>query len=145
MTSFSCWFGTGGLSVSGKKAVVDQAEVVSDSGLVCKAIAEAAGASLKKALATLDQAETELQTAQLKEYRDQVAIYETFVGQIRQNKTMPLEEAAEQLKAKAAPVIAAHEQLAETTACLEVEELTDSSDDRFRDTSKDDGPEKADS
>ena len=58
---------------------------------------------------------------------------------------MPLEEAAEQLKAKAAPVIAAHEQLAETTACIEVEELTDSSDDRSRDTSKDDGPEKADS
>ena len=42
--------------------------------------AEAASASLKNALATLDQAETELQTAQLKEYRDQVAIYETFVG-----------------------------------------------------------------
>ena len=149
LTSFSCCFGsgfgTGGLSVSGKKAVVDQAEVVSDYGLVCKAIAEAAGASLKKALATLDQAETELQTAQLNEYRDQVAIYETFVGQIRQNKTMPLQEAAKQLKAKAAPVIAAHEQLAETTACLEVEELTDSSDDRSRDTSKDDGPEKADS
>ena len=119
--------------------------MVSDSGLVCKAIAEAAGASLKEALATLDQAETELQTAQRKEYRDQVAIYETFVGQIRQNKTMTLEEAAKQLKAKAAPVIAAHEQLAETTACLEVEELTDSSDDRSRDTSKDDGPEKADS
>ena len=149
-----------------KKAVVDQAEVVSDSGLVCKATAEvekaldkvddltpastvadaeAAGASLKKALATLDQAETELQTAQLNEYRDQVAIYETFVGQIRQNKTMTLEEAAKQLKAKAAPVIAAHEQLAETTACIEVEEPTDSSDDRSRDTSKDDGPEKADS
>ena len=149
-----------------KKAVLVQAEVVSDSDLVRKATAEvekaldnvddltpastvadaeAAGASLKKALATLDQAETELQTAQLKEYRDQVAIYETFVAQIRQNKTMTLEEAAKQLKAKAAPVIAAHEQLAETTACIEVEELTDSSDDRSRDTSKDDGPEKADS
>ena len=59
--------------------------MASDSGLVCKATAEVekaldnvddltpastvadaevAGASLKKALATLDQAETELQTAQ---------------------------------------------------------------------------------
>ena len=149
-----------------KKAVTDQAKVLSDSGLVCNAAAEVekaldkiddltpastvadaevAGASLKKALATLDQAETELQTAQRKEYRDQVAIYETFVGQIRQNKTMTLEEAAQQLKAKAAPVIAAHEQLAEATACIEVEELTDSSDDRSRDKSQEKGLEKADS
>ena len=58
---------------------------------------------------------------------------------------MTLEEAAQQLKAKAAPVIAAHEQLAETTACVEVEELADSMDDRSRDKSKDDGPGKADS
>ena len=149
-----------------KKAVVDQAEVVSDSGLVCKATAEvekaldnvddltpastvadaeAAGASLKKALATFDQAETELQTAKLKEYRDQVEIYEKFVGEIRQNKTMTLEEAAQQLKTKAAPVIAAHEQLAETMACVEVEELTNSDDETSRDKSKDDGPDKADS
>ena len=149
-----------------KKAVTDQAKVLSDSGLVCNAAAgvekaldkiddltpastvadaEVAGASLKKALATLDQAETELQTAQLKEYRDQVAICETFIGQIRQNKTMTLEEAAKQLKAKAAPVIAAYEQLAETTACIEVENLTDSEDEASRDKSKDVGPDKADS
>ena len=107
--------------------------------------AEAAGASLKKALATFDQAETELQTAKLKEYRDQVEIYEKFVGEIRQNKTMTLEEAAQQLKTKAAPVIAAHEQLAETMACVEVEELTNSDDETSRDKSKDDGPDKADS
>ncbi|WP_115071552.1 hypothetical protein [Synechococcus sp. UW179B] len=149
-----------------KKAETDQVKVLSDSALVCSATAEvekameqvnhltpastvadaeAAGASLQKALAKLDEAEAELQTSQWKEYRDQVAIYEKFVGQVRQNKTMTLEEAAKQLKAKAAPVIAAHEQLAETTVCIEVEEPTDSSDDRSRDTSKDDGPEKADS
>ena len=149
-----------------KKAVTDQAKVVSDSGLVCIATAEVekaldkvndltpastvadaevAGASLKKALATLDQAETELQTAELKEYRDQVALYETFVGLIRQHKNMTIEEAGQQLKAKVAPVMAAHEQLAETTACVEVEELADSMDDCFRDKSKDDGPGKADS
>ena len=149
-----------------KKAVTDQAKVVSNSGLVCTAAAEvekaldkvddltpastvadaeAAGASLKKALATFDQAETELQTAKLKEYRDQVEIYEKFVGEIRQNKTMTLEEAAQQLKTKAAPVIAAHEQLAETMACVEVEELTNSDDETSRDKSKDDGLEKVDS
>ena len=80
---------------------MDRAEVASDSGLVCKATAEVEKAldnvddltpvstvaetdfvsvPLKKALATLDQVETELQTSQLKEYRDLVALYETFVG-----------------------------------------------------------------
>jgi hypothetical protein len=42
-------------------------------------------------------------------------------------------------------VMAAHEQLAETTACIEFQELADSMDDCFRDKSKDDGPGKADS
>ena len=149
-----------------KKAVKDQAKVVADSSLVCMAAAEvekalgkvddltptstvaeaeAAGESLKKALAKLDTAEKELQTSQLNEYRDQVAIYEKFVGQIRQNKTMTLEEAAQQLKAKAAPVIAAHEQLMETTACVEVEQLSDSDDGASRDKTKDSITEKADS
>ena len=107
--------------------------------------AEAAGASLKKALAKLDEAEAELQTSQWKEYRDQVAIYEKFVGQVRQNKSMTLEDAAQQLKAKAAPVLAAREQLAETTACIEVENLTNSEDESSRDKSQDEGPDKADS
>ena len=149
-----------------KKAVKDQAKVVADSSLVCTAAvevekaldkvdeltpastvaeAEAAGESLKKALAKLDTAEKELQTSQLNEYRDQVAIYEKFVGQIRENKTMTLEEAAQQLKAKAAPVIAAHEQLMETTACVEVEQLSDSDDGASRDKTKDSITEKADS
>jgi hypothetical protein len=56
---------------------------------------------------------------------------------------MTLEEAAQQLKTKSVRVIAAHEQLAETMACVEVEELADSMDDCFRDKSKDDGPGKA--
>ena len=149
-----------------KKAVKDQAKVVADSSLVCTAAAEvekaldkvdeltpastvaeaeAAGESLKKALAKLETAEKELQTSQLNEYRDQVAIYEKFVGQIRENKTMTLEEAAQQLKAKAAPVIAAHEQLMETTACVEVEQLSDSDDGGSRDKTKDSITEKADS
>ena len=58
---------------------------------------------------------------------------------------MTLEEAAQQLKAKAAPVIAAREQLAETTDCIEVEELTDSNHESSPDQSKDDTADKADS
>ena len=117
--------------------MTDQVKVVSDLGLVCHAAAavekaldkvddltpastladaEAAGASQKKALATFDQAETKLQTAKLKEYRNQVEIYKEFVAEIRQNNTMTLQEASHQLKAQDAAVIAAHEQLAETMA-----------------------------
>ena len=57
---------------------------------------------------------------------------------------MTIEEAERQLKAKAAPVMAAHEQLAETTACIEIQYVSDSMDDCFRGKSKDDGPGKAD-
>ncbi len=149
-----------------KKAVEDQAKVISDSVLVCNAAAEvekalkkvddltpastvadaeAAGASLKKALATFNQAEKELQSSKLKEYRDQVEIYEKFVGEIKQNKSMTLEEAAQQLKAKAAPVIAAHDQIGETMACVEVDESTDSDAETTRKKSQDGGPDKADS
>ena len=106
-----------------KKAETDQVKVLSDSALVCSATAEvekameqvddltpastvadaeAAGASLQKALAKLDEAEAELQTSQWKEYRDQVAIYEKFVGQVRQNKSMTLEDAAQPLSRSAA-------------------------------------------
>lgn len=133
-----------------KKALKDEAKVVSDTLVVCTAAeavetalnqvdaltpastvadAEAAGASLKKALKALKKAETDLQTSQLKEYRDQVVIYDKVVAQIRKNKTMTLEEAAQELKAKAAPVIAAQQQLAETTACIDVEEPTDANKD----------------
>ncbi len=149
-----------------KKAVKEEAKVISDSGLVCNAAAEvekalekvddltpastvadaeAAGASLKKALATFDKAEKELQSSKLKEYRDQVEIYEKFVGEIRKNKSMTLEEAAQQLKAKAAPVIAAHDQFEETMACLEVDESTNADAETTRETSKEDGSDKADS
>ena len=55
----------------------------------------------------------------MKEYRDQVEIFRSAVDEVSRNKDLTLAEAAEQLKDKAAPLIAAREQLASTTACID--------------------------
>ena len=58
----------------------------------------------------------------MKEYRDQVAIFRKEVEAVSKDKTLTLEQAADKLKGKAAPVIAAREQLAATTVCVEIDE-----------------------
>jgi carbamoylphosphate synthase large subunit len=79
--------------------------------------ARSAEESLKKALKSLDTAEAELSKAAVAEYRDQVKIFRDAVEDVRRQKDLTLEEAAEQLKGKAAPVIAAREQLDATIEC----------------------------
>jgi len=79
--------------------------------------ARSAGKALKKALKSLDSAEAELAKAAVAEYRDQVKIFRDAVEDVRKQKDLTLEEAAEQLKGKAAPVIAAREQLDATIEC----------------------------
>ena len=74
--------------------------------------------------------------AEVKEYRDQVEIFREAVKEVKKDKTLTLAEAAEQLKGKAAPVLAAREQLAATTVCIDVE------DDPVTDDSKDNETEK---
>lgn len=64
----------------------------------------------------------------MKEYRDQVEIFRNAVDEVSQNKDLTLAEAAEQLKSKAAPLMAAREQLASTTVCIEAVDA-DSTDD----------------
>ena len=79
---FDSGFGVGGLSVSGEKIQLWTKQRWSQTPVSFAKrwlTLRVAGAPLKKALVTLDQVETELQTAQLKEYREQVAICETFV------------------------------------------------------------------
>lgn len=84
--------------------------------------AEKAGEKLKSALAKLEGAEEQLTKAEVKEYRDQVAIFRKEVEAVSKDKTLTLEQAADKLKGKAAPVIAAREQLAATTVCVEIDE-----------------------
>jgi len=126
-----------------KKAVKDEVKVANGVEAVCSARgdvdaavaavnaltpqstigdAEKAGEKLKSALAKLEGAEDQLGKAEVKEYRDQVTIFRKAVDAVSKDKSLTLAQAAEQLKGKAAPVVAAREQLAATTVCVEIEE-----------------------
>ena len=84
--------------------------------------AEKARQSLDQALKTLDVAEEKLGQAEFSEYRDQVQIFRNAVDEIREQKDLTLAEAADQLKGKVAPVIAAREQLMAITVCIDLEQ-----------------------
>ena len=66
--------------------------------------------------------ESTIAQAEFSEYRDQVKIFRDAVEEIREKKDLTLAEAADQLKSKVAPVIAAREQLMATTLCIDVEQ-----------------------
>ena len=128
---------------SSQKATNDEIKVAEGAELVCSARnqvdqavavvnaltpestiaqAEKAGQSLDKALKTLDVAEEKLGQAEFSEYRDQVKIFRDALDEIREKKDLTLAEAADQLKGKVAPVIAAREQWMATTVCIDVEQ-----------------------
>lgn len=100
--------------------------------------AEKAGKKLNNALSSLNKAEDQLAKAEVKEYRDQVELFRQAVDDVSKNKDLTLAEAAEQLKGKAAPVVAAREQLAATTVCVAVEEDTKAEDSMKEDSMKGD-------
>lgn len=137
---------TGVEAVCAAQADVDAA-VVTVNGLTPQstvADAEKAGDKLKDALAALNKAEDQLAKAEVKEYRDQVEIFRKAVGEVSKNKDLTLAEAAEQLKGKAAPVIAARAQLAATTVCVEAVEPDATNDDATKDGDAKDGDAKTD-
>ncbi|QNJ05439.1 hypothetical protein SynMEDNS5_00709 [Synechococcus sp. MEDNS5] len=103
--------------------------------------AEKAGEKLNTALSSLNKAEDQLTKAEVKEYRDQVEIFRQAVDEVSKNKNLTLAEAAEQLKGKAAPVVAAREQLAATTVCVAVEDDS-MKDDSMKDDSMKDGADQ---
>ena len=88
--------------------------------------AQQAGDKLKGALSALNKAEGQLEKAEVKEYRDQVDLFRKAVDEVSKNKELTLAEAAEQLKGKAAPLLAARAQLASTKVCVDADD--DSSD-----------------
>ena len=125
-----------------KKAAMDEVKVAKGVEAVCAAQAdvddaviavnaltpestladaEKAGEKLNQALSSLDKAEDQLVKAEVKEYRDQVEVFRQAVDEVRKDKSLTLAEAAERLKGKAAPVVAARAQLAATTVCVAVE------------------------
>ena len=92
--------------------------------------AEQASKTLNKALKKLKRADQKLSKAELREYRDQVKIFRDAVDEVRRNKELTLAEAADQLKGKAEPVVAAKEQLMAITLCLNIEEPADDVDNK---------------
>ena len=130
-----------------KRADNDEVKVVQGVEAVCKAQADVdaamekvngltpdstvadaqqAGDKLKGALAALNKAEDQLEKAEVKEYRDQVDLFRKAVDEVSKNKDLTLAEASEQLKGMAAPLLAAREQLASITVCIDA--VDDSSD-----------------
>ena len=111
-------------------AAVDQVNGLTPDSTV--ADAQQAGDKLKGALSALNKAEGQLEKAEVKEYRDQVEIFRKAVDEVSKKKELTLSEAAEQLQGKAAPLLAAREQLASTTVCIDA--VDDSADDSADDS-----------
>ena len=84
--------------------------------------AQKAGERLKVALSALNRAEEQLERAEVKEYRDQVAIFRKAVDEVSKNRELTLAEASEQLKTEAVPLLEARQQLVSTTVCIDAEE-----------------------
>ena len=102
---------------SSQKAVNDEIKVDEDAELVCSARNQ-----VDQAVAVVNALtpESTIAQAEFSEYRDQVKIFRDAVEEIREKKDLTLAEAADQLKGKVAPVIAAREQLMATTVCIDV-------------------------
>ena len=104
---------------SSQKATNDEIKVAEGAELVCSARNQ-----VDQAVAVVNALtpESTIAQAEFSEYRDQVKIFRDAVDEIREKKDLTLAEAADQLKSKVAPVIAAIEQLMATTLCIDVEQ-----------------------
>ena len=122
-------------------AAVDQVNGLTPDSTV--ADAQQAGDKLKDALSALNKAEGQLEKAEVKEYRDQVDIFRKAVDEVSKKKELTLAEAAEQLKGKAAPLLAAREQLASTTVCVGAVDDRDDAKPDDRDDAKSDDRDDA--
>ncbi|WP_225323046.1 hypothetical protein [Synechococcus sp. RSCCF101] len=83
--------------------------------------AETAGTKLDQAMASLRDANTELEKAEVKEFRDQVELFRQAVAEVRRQKDMTLADASVALQLEAASVLAARAQLDSVVICAEPE------------------------
>ena len=75
--------------------------------------------ALASALAGLEKAEQTLEQLRLKNFQTQLQAFKADVAKVASNKGQTLEQAAQQLKTKAEPVIAARRQLSAAVKCEE--------------------------
>ncbi|MCP9792443.1 hypothetical protein KBZ20_10115 [Vulcanococcus limneticus Candia 3F8] len=82
--------------------------------------AAAADKALGTALEALQASEKKLEKLRLQSFQDQLKSFKGQVSQVTSNKKLTLEEAANELRTKAQPVIAARRQLSATVKCSEI-------------------------
>jgi hypothetical protein len=81
--------------------------------------ASAADQALASALTALNASEQKLEKLRLQNFQNQLKRFKSEVARVASNKNQTLEAAAAQLRAKAAPVIAARRQLSAAVQCAE--------------------------
>jgi alanyl-tRNA synthetase len=81
--------------------------------------AEKAQQALSSAIASLETAQQGLQKARVGELRDQLKTFNKEVEKVAKQKKLTLAEAAQQLRSKAQPVIAARQEALAEIECIE--------------------------
>ena len=81
--------------------------------------AEKAQKNLVTALNGLEKSEKALQKARVRELRDQLKTFNKEVDKVAKQKKLTLEQAAQELRTKAQPVIAARQQALAEVECVE--------------------------
>ena len=79
--------------------------------------AQSVNKHLGKALKGLKAAESELEKARLADFQAKLKAFKKEVAKVSKSKSLTLEQAAADLKAKAAPVVAAHKELSAAVKC----------------------------
>jgi hypothetical protein len=79
--------------------------------------AQTANKALGQAIKGLKGAEAELEQARLAAYQTQLKAFKKELAKVSKNKDLTLEQAAADLKTKAKPVVAAHQELTASVNC----------------------------
>ena len=79
--------------------------------------AQSANKALGKAIKGLKGAEAQLEKARITDFETKLKAFKKEVAKVSKNKGLTLEKAADELKAKAAPVVAAHKELSASVNC----------------------------
>ena len=79
--------------------------------------AQTANKALGKAIKGLKGAEAELEQARVADYQAKLKAFKKEVAKVSKKKALTLEQAAADLKTKAAPVLAAHKALSASVNC----------------------------
>ena len=79
--------------------------------------AQAVNKHLGKAIKGLKAAEAELEKTRLADFQAKLKAFKKEVAKVSKNKGLTLEQAAADLKTKAAPVVAAHKELTAAVNC----------------------------